>query len=115
MRLPYVPNPPQPNNSDEEAIVNRLVARRAPGPLQSLDLTLLHAPGITDGWASFLGAVRNKSCLPADRREVAILRVAAILDSKYEINEHTPYAQKAGVSDQALKEISEGKRMEDKD
>jgi isovaleryl-CoA dehydrogenase len=31
--------------------------------------------------------------------------------SKFEVNEHTPYAKRAGVSDKALNEVSEGKRL----
>lgn len=111
MRLPYVPNPPHPANADEAAIIERLIARRDPGPLQSLDLTLLHAPAIADGWASFLGAVRNKSSLPADIRETAILRVAVLTGSKYEVNEHTPYAQRVGVRERGLREIFEGRKL----
>lgn len=110
MRLPYVPDPPQPTTPDESAIVSRLTARSSPGPLQALDLTLLHAPSIADGWGAFLGAVRNKSSLPADLREIAVLVVAALLRSKYEINEHTLFARRAGVSEEGLREIREGKR-----
>jgi len=78
MRLPYVANPPPTPgpDSEEQAIVNRVTARRAPRPLQALDLTLLHSPNIADGWNSFLGAVRTKTSLPDDVREIAICRVA---------------------------------------
>jgi 4-carboxymuconolactone decarboxylase len=59
--------------------------------LQPIDLTL------------FLGAVRNKSTLPADIREISILRVVALCESQYEINGHLPYAERASVSDESLK------------
>ena len=109
MRLPYVPNPPQTYSKEEAEILARVQARRAPGPLQSIDLTLLHAPYIAAGWASFLGAVRNQSSLPADLRELAILRVAALCGSKYEMNEHSPYAARAGVSEEGIKAALEGR------
>ena len=110
MRLPYVANPPQTSSSEEADILARVQARRAPGPLQSIDLTLLHAPPIAAGWASFLGSVRNQSTLPADLREISVLRVAALCDSKYEINEHSPYARRAGVSEAGIKAVLEGSR-----
>lgn len=110
MRLPYVPNPPRTTTPEEAEILARVQARRAPGPLQSLDLTLLHAPPIAAGWASFLGAVRNQSTLPADIREISVLRVAALCQSKYEINEHSPYALRAGVSELAINSVLEGNK-----
>jgi hypothetical protein len=78
MRLPYVPNPPPTPGPDsvEQAIVERVTARRAPRPLQPLDLALLHSPHVADGWNSFLGAVRTKTSLGDDVREIAICRVA---------------------------------------
>lgn len=78
MRLPYVQNPPQTSTPEDAEILPRVQSRRGPGPLQSIDLTLLHAPPIASGWPSFLGAVRNQSTLPADIREISILRVAVL-------------------------------------
>jgi alkylhydroperoxidase family enzyme len=110
MRLPYVPNPPQTKTPEEAEILSRVQSRRAPGPLQAIDLTLLHAPPILSGWNSFLGAVRDQSTLPADIRELSILRVAVLLKSKYEINEHTPYAQRAGLSEAGITAVMEGSK-----
>lgn len=108
MRLPYVPNPPQPRTPEEAEIISRVQSRRAPGPLQSIDLTLLHAPPILSGFSAFFGAVRDQSTLPADLRELSILRVAVLLKSKFELNEHTPYAIRAGVSDAGIRAVMEG-------
>lgn len=112
MRLPYVSNPPPTSTPDEAEILSRVQSRRAPGPLQAIDLTLLHAPPVASGWASFLGAVRNQSTLPADVRELSILRVAALCKSRYEMNEHTPYARRAGVSEAGIRAALEGSREE---
>lgn len=86
MRLPYVdPSSPEAFTTPEEkAIVERVEARRAPRPLQPLDLTLLHSPSVADGWNSFLGAVRTKTGLKDDVREIAICRVAIINQAWYE-------------------------------
>jgi alkylhydroperoxidase family enzyme len=101
MRLPYVANPPVTSNAGDAEIVARIAARRHPRPLQPLDLTLLHSPLVADGWNSFLGAVRTKTDIPADERELAISRIAAINRAWYEWRHHAPLAVQAGV-DEAL-------------
>ncbi|OLN85931.1 hypothetical protein CCHL11_05387 [Colletotrichum chlorophyti] len=97
MRLPYVTNPPPTTTPEEAAIVSRIQARRAPRPLQALDLTLLHAPPVADGWNSFLGAVRTQTTIGADLRELAISRVAVVNSAWYEWAHHAPLAVAAGV------------------
>ncbi|RFU32160.1 hypothetical protein B7463_g4145, partial [Scytalidium lignicola] len=89
MRIPYVPNPPPTNGPEEEAIVARVRARRAPRDFLSLDLALLHSPPVTDGWGAFLGAIRGRTSLPADIREIAISRAALILEAWMEWDAHT--------------------------
>jgi alkylhydroperoxidase family enzyme len=102
MRLPYVPNPPPTSSPGDEAIIQRIRARRAPRPLQPLDLTLLHSPPIADGWNSFLAAVRTQTLLSADLRELAICRVAVVNRAWYEWMHHAPLAEQAGVKNEAL-------------
>jgi alkylhydroperoxidase family enzyme len=105
MRLPYV-DPADPNtfqSPEEAAIVSRVRARRAPRPLQALDLTLLHSPAVADGWNSFLGAIRTKTRLSDDVREIAICRVAVINEAWYEWSHHAPLAKAGGVSEEGLK------------
>jgi alkylhydroperoxidase family enzyme len=104
MRLPYIDaaNPDAFTTPEETAIVARVRARRAPRPLQPLDLTLLHSPAVADGWNSFLGAIRTKTSLPDDVREVAICRVAVINQAWYEWAHHAPLAKAGGVSEEAL-------------
>ncbi|KAH6665914.1 4-carboxymuconolactone decarboxylase family protein [Plectosphaerella plurivora] len=102
MRIPYSPNPPQPQTPEEEAIVARVQARRHPRPLQPLDLALLHSPPVADGWNSFLGAVRTQTTIPADLRELAISRVAVINTAWYEWAHHAPLAVGAGVAQEAM-------------
>lgn len=78
MRLPYTSNPPPATDPETAAIIARVQARRSPRPLQALDLTLLHSPPVADGWNSFLGAIRTKTSLEDDVREIAICRVAIV-------------------------------------
>ncbi|OTB16759.1 hypothetical protein K445DRAFT_317052 [Daldinia sp. EC12] len=102
MRIPYVPNPPQPASEDEAAIISRIAARRAPRPLQPLDLALLHSPPVADGWNSFLGAIRTRTSLDARSREIAICRVAVCNGAWYEWDHHAPLAREAGVSEEGM-------------
>ena len=66
MRVPYVSDPPPKMGAEQQAIYDRVAARRHPRPLQPLDLALLHNPHVADGWNSFLGAIRTKTSLPDD-------------------------------------------------
>ncbi|KAI1140188.1 AhpD-like protein [Hypoxylon sp. FL0543] len=108
MRLPYTPNPPAPATPEEQAIVSRIAARRAPRPLQPLDLALLHAPPVADGWNAFLGAVRTRTSLDARVRELAICRVAVCNRAWYEWGHHAPLAVEAGVGVDALGVVRRG-------
>jgi alkylhydroperoxidase family enzyme len=101
MRLPYV-NADAIQDPEGAAVVSRVRDRRAPRPLQPLDLTLLHSPAVADGWNSFLGAIRTKTSLNDDVRELSICRVAIINEAWYEWAHHAPLAKAGGVSDQAL-------------
>ncbi|KAI0466765.1 putative 4-carboxymuconolactone decarboxylase [Xylaria cf. heliscus] len=105
MRIPYVPNPPPTQTDEDAAIVSRIAARRAPRPLQPLDLALLHSPPIADGWNAFLGAVRTRTALAAGLRELAICRVAVCNSAWYEWAHHAPLAAAAGLGPSALEVV----------
>ncbi|KAG6009030.1 hypothetical protein E4U21_003361 [Claviceps maximensis] len=105
MRLPYIADPPPSPCPQTAAIIQRIQQRRAPQPLQPLDLTLLHSPPLADGWNAFLGAVRTGTDLSADLRELAISRVAVCNQAWYEWRHHAPLALAAGVSKEALEYI----------
>lgn len=105
MKVPYVSDPPPASSPEEQAIISRIRARRAPRPLQPLDLALLHSPSVADGWNSFVGAVRTKTSIPADLRELAISRVAVVNKAGYEWMHHAPLAVAAGVSEEAMSHV----------
>ncbi|UKZ52077.1 hypothetical protein TrVGV298_005847 [Trichoderma virens] len=107
MRLPYVADPPPTQTEQDAAIVQRIQDRRAPRPLQALDLTLLHSPHVADGWNSFLGAVRTKTSLSDDVRELAISRVAVCNKAWYEWGHHAPLAIQGGVGVAAMEHVKE--------
>ncbi|KAL7786650.1 AhpD-like protein [Trichoderma ceciliae] len=105
MRLPYVTDPPPTQSAEDAAIVQRIRDRRGPRPLQALDLTLLHSAAVADGWNSFLGAIRTKTSLSDDVRELAISRVAVCNEAWYEWGHHAPLAIKGGVSADAMEAV----------
>lgn len=102
MRLPYVPDPPPTTTEAEAEILARVQARRAPRGLLPLDRALLHSFPVADGWNSFLGAIRTRTSLSADIREIAICRVAAINGAWFEWDHHAPLLEEAGLSADAL-------------
>ncbi|KAJ8062381.1 hypothetical protein OCU04_008924 [Sclerotinia nivalis] len=110
MRLPYAdPSSPTFSSPSDRAIIERVEARRAPRPLQPLDLTLLHSPPVADGWNSFLRAVRTQTGLADDIREIAICRVAICNRAWYEWGHHAPLAMKGGVSDEGMEVLKREK------
>jgi alkylhydroperoxidase family enzyme len=64
---------------------------------------------IADGWNAFMIAIRTRSSLPADIRELAFCRVAALTKAWYEWEIHAPIATDAGLSDKAMAVIKDGK------
>ncbi|KAF2025361.1 hypothetical protein EK21DRAFT_104028 [Setomelanomma holmii] len=95
MRLDYIPDPPNFSNPDDQAVVERVKQRRGEKGLIALDKTLLHAPPVSDGWNSFLGAIRTKTSLSTAIRETAICRVAVLNKAWYEWESHSPILKSA--------------------
>ncbi|RYC78590.1 hypothetical protein BFJ63_vAg18535 [Fusarium oxysporum f. sp. narcissi] len=93
MRVPYLSNPPTGFTEAEEEIVQRIAARRGEYGLLPLDLVLLHAPEIANGWDVLFSAIRDKSSLPDHLREIAIVRTAVLNKAWYEWGWHAPLLQ----------------------
>jgi 4-carboxymuconolactone decarboxylase len=77
------------------------------GRISELYQVLLNSPPIAHGWEQMLSAVRNRSSISADVRELCILRVAVLNKAEYEFVAHEPIALKAGAS-QALIDAMRG-------
>ncbi|WP_214403953.1 carboxymuconolactone decarboxylase family protein [Pseudonocardia lacus] len=88
-------------------VADRIRARRG-GRLTELDRMLLHSPPLADGWNSLLDAVRTRSSLPADVRELVILRIAALNGADYEWRSHEPVGRRAGLGDADLAALRPG-------
>lgn len=107
MRLPYVADPPATSTPDEARILASVQARRAPNPLLPLDLALLHSYPVTEGWNSFIGAIRTRTTLTTVVRELAICRVAVVNGALFEWEQHAPLLEEGGLSAEALKFIGD--------
>ncbi len=94
IRVPLVEPGTRPELAEIEASI---MAQR--GRISDLYRVLLNSGPLARGWEGMLTAVRNQSSVPADLRELMILRVAVVNRAPYEFDAHVPHAQKAGVSD----------------
>lgn len=79
------------------AIEGSILAER--GEILLLYRILLNSAPLASGWEQLLTAVRNRSSLPAQLRELIILRVAVLNRAPFEFDAHLPVASKSGVSE----------------
>ncbi len=94
IRVPLVEPGTRPELAEVEA---RILAERG---RVSLLYQVLHNSGpIATGWERMLTAVRNQTGIPADLRELSILRVAVLNGARFEFDAHVPHARAAGVTD----------------
>jgi AhpD family alkylhydroperoxidase len=91
-RIAYV----EPQDCAARELVERIVAER--GSVLHLYRILLHSPAITQGWLGLLTAIRQQSGLPAELRELTIMRVATLNGAAYEASQHAPIALAEGLS-----------------
>lgn len=106
MRLPYAPREPSPTDGEAIQVYERISVRRLPRPLVPLDLALLHAPPVADGYNSFIGSLRTKTNIAPDILEICICRIGILNGAVYEWNIHGPLALKAGVSVNELNDVA---------
>ena len=97
MRIPPIPPGTRPELAKQEAEI--AAARGRVSPLYQV---LLNSPPLARGWEQMLSAIRNHNSIPADLRELVILRVAILNGASYEFDAHAPIARAAGVSEEAV-------------
>jgi 4-carboxymuconolactone decarboxylase len=102
MRIAPIAPGTRPELAQQE---DRILAAR--GRISPLYQVLLNSPPIADGWEQMLSAVRNRSSLPADVRELVILRVAVLNRAPYEFEAHVPHARAAGASEAQIEAVRE--------
>jgi AhpD family alkylhydroperoxidase len=84
---------------------SRILAER--GRISPLYQALLNSPPLAHGWEQMLSAVRNRSTVPPDVRELVILRVAVLNRAGYEFDAHVPHALAAGAPQAAIDAMRE--------
>lgn len=82
---------------------------RSRGQVAGPFAVLLHSPPIARGTAELGAYIRFESGLEARDRELAVLTVARELDCGYEWVAHAREARRAGVREEAITAIREGK------
>src|SRR5437879_4406417 len=70
----------------------------ARGRISPLYQALLNSAPIAEGWEALLTAVRTKTSLRSDLRELVILRVAVLNRASFEFDAHVPHARQAGLT-----------------
>jgi AhpD family alkylhydroperoxidase len=99
-RVPLV----EPGTRPELAAIERSISAER-GRISELYQALLNSAPLAEGWEKLLTVIRNRSTLPADVRELVILRVAVLNRAPFEFDAHAPHARRAGVSDEKLAAI----------
>ena len=95
IRVPLV----EPGTRPELAELEGAIRAERGGEIAVLYQALLNSPAIASGWEKMLTAVRNRTGVPAELRELMILRVAVLNRAAFEFDAHAPHARKAGVPD----------------
>jgi 4-carboxymuconolactone decarboxylase len=90
-----------PDVATDDEVAARIRARRG-GELRPLDTMLLHSPPVANGWNELMGAIRRDTTVPADLRELVILRIAVLNAAPYEWDSHQEPARLAGLDDAHL-------------
>jgi len=96
--------PVAPGTRPELADIERSIAAER-GAISLLYRVLLHSPLIASGWEKLLTAVRNRTELAPQLRELIILRVAVLNGAPFEFDAHTPHALHAGVTRAQLEAV----------
>ncbi len=103
-RLPPLPQPLDPILQD---MFDKRRARG--GDVINLSIATGHSPKFVKASEAMAFAIRFDATVPRKLIELTIMRTAQIVDSKYEINQHTPLFKMCGYSDAQLAALPEWK------
>src|SRR5438552_5895452 len=85
-RVPLI----DPGTHPELAEIERAILAER-GRISLLYRALLNSAPIASGWEQLLTAVRNRTQIPANLRELAILRVAVLNRASFEFHAHVAH------------------------
>jgi 4-carboxymuconolactone decarboxylase len=97
-RLPY-PDPTSLAEAERERFAREVNVRR---------MILGASPAVAASFSGFTQAFFTGSALPGRLREIAILRVGHLSQSRYEVFQHEALARRLGMSDAELGAIRQG-------
>src|SRR5437762_2318187 len=78
------------------ALERKIIESR--GRVSPLYQALLNSVPLAEGWEALLTAVRSKTSVRPDLRELVILRIAVLNRAPFEFDAHVPHAQRAGLT-----------------
>jgi 4-carboxymuconolactone decarboxylase len=100
IRVPLV----TPGTRPELSAIERSIAEQR-GSISVLYQVLLNSAPLASGWEKLLTAVRNQTSVPADLRELVILRVAVLNRATFEFEAHVPHARRAGLTETKIASV----------
>jgi 4-carboxymuconolactone decarboxylase len=103
---PRIP-PVTPDTRPELAAIEAAI-RAERGDIPLLYQVLLNSAPLAEGWEKLLTVIRNRNSLPADLREMVMLRVAVLNRAPFELEAHRPVALRAGVSEAKIEALERG-------
>lgn len=101
------PAPATDNRSDVQELLDQ--AGALTGDAANIFRTLARNPGVFRKWMPFGGKLLLGSKLPARERELLILATAWECGSEYEWGQHIRIGRDAGLSDQEMARIAQGR------
>jgi alkylhydroperoxidase family enzyme len=99
-RLPLVDDPHDPLAREQ---FDKLAAG---GGILNLHRMMAHAPALMKASGDMALALRRDTELPRALAELAILRAAQVIDSRYVFTRHLPLARQSGVTELQLNELA---------
>lgn len=107
-RMPEIPADKMTPAQKKAAV--EVVAARGGGPLSGPFIALLRSPEVMLGAKGMGDYLRFKTVLPPKLREFVIVIVARQWTQRYEWHSHSELAIKAGLNEEIVKAIAEGRR-----
>ena len=93
--------------SNEQQQVEEEIRKNRSGQLAPLFNMLLHSPEVARGWAALGTAIRFRTSLSDDVRELLIYFTALRTDCPVEVTWHHPMALEAGVPQEVLDDLGD--------
>jgi 4-carboxymuconolactone decarboxylase len=99
---------PLPQSEWSEEQQKMLAPLRRDGRVFNIFTTLARNPRMAGRWLVFSNYILRDSTLPPRDRELLILRIGWLCRSEYEFGQHTLLGEKAGLTREEIRRITEG-------